>query len=239
MFGIATIQETYGFYKRGLPLSGLPLPFSTRQWEYPWCYLRLMDAGLGPGDRILDVGCAKNQFMVDLSQRDFLVKGLDLYSVNDPRNPNLGVDGFDRSLESETLSFCKGNMTNIPVMDNEFDAVYCLGVLDNADASTSLAGLAEMLRVLKPGRPLIITEKYIPEPIPALKGALKPCSRKMSYDFREHIRATGRSLADPTTVIPSDQEITEMRDKGRLLLNASEAVEDFYHFTAVGWVVNK
>jgi SAM-dependent methyltransferase len=239
MFGIATIQETYGFYRRGLPLSGLPIPFSTRQWEYPWCYLRLLDAGLRPGARILDVGCAKNQFMIDLSQKGFLVKGLDLYSVDDPRNPNPGFGGFDRSLESETLSFCKGNMANIPAMNDEFDAVYCLSVLEHADESTRLAGLTEMLRVLKPDHPLIITEDYIPEPIPAVKGVLKPCSRQMNYDFREHIKATGRPLADPTTVIPTDQEITEMRDKGKLLLNASVAVEDFYHFTAVGWVVNK
>jgi hypothetical protein len=112
-------------------------------------------------------------------------------------------------------------------------------VLEHADESTRLAGLTEMLRVLKPDHPLIITEDYSPEPIPAVKGVLKPCSRQMNYDFREHIKATGRPLADPTTVIPTDQEITEMRDKGKLLLNASVAVEDFYHFTAVGWVVNK
>ncbi len=56
MFGIATVKETVEFYEKRLPFSGIPLPFSTRQWEYPWCYSRFIDFGIGPGSRILDVG---------------------------------------------------------------------------------------------------------------------------------------------------------------------------------------
>jgi SAM-dependent methyltransferase len=239
MFGIATIKETVEFYKKELPLSGIPLPFSTRQWEYPWCYSRFLDFDIGPNCHILDVGCACNPFMLHLASQRFHVVGLDLYSVDDPHNPYPSFGGFNRSYENEYLEFCEANMDKMPLPDNSFDAVYCLSVLEHCDESTRLGGLWEMIRVLKSGCPLIITEDYIPKKIKPLNGILKECDRVMDYDFREHIAATGRSLADPNARIFTDDEITLMRDNGDLLLNCMVSPDEYYHFTAVGWVVSK
>ncbi len=96
-----------------------------------------------------------------------------------------------------------------------------------------------MLRVLKPGKPLIITEDYIPKKIEPVPGILEACNRIMDYDFREHIKSTGHPLADPNVYIPPDEEIAGMRDRGELLLNCAVAPNEYYHFTAIGWVVVK
>lgn len=239
MVGIATIRQTVEFLEKRLPLSGVPLPFSTRQWEYPWCYNQLMEFEVGPGSLVLDVGCACNPFMVELARLRYHVTGLDLYSVNDPRNPHPKFGGFDRALENEYLTFREGSMASIPFEDNKFDAVYCISVLEHCDEDTRRVGIREMLRVLKSGGPLIITEDYIPKPIERLPGILEACKRTMDYDFRDHIAATGRPLADPNTPIPSDDEIARMRNQGELLLNCVVAPNEYYHFTAVGFVVRK
>ncbi len=239
MFGIATVNETLAFRERGLPMSGIPLPFSTRQWEYPWCFLRLTDFGVGPSSRVMDVGCACNPFMVELARRRFYVTGVDLYAIDDPDNPHPQFGGFDRSYENEFLQFCQAGMDRIPLPADSFDAVYCLSVLEHCNEATRRAGLREMLRVLKPGRPLIITEDYIPWPIEPLPGVLHVCPRTMDYDFREHIACLGRPLADPAARIPTDDEIARMRDRGELLLNCVVVPAEYYHFTAVGWVVVK
>lgn len=239
MFGVATIHETIAFHERGLPLSGIPLPFSTRQWEYPWCWSRMQDFGVGPGGRVLDVGCACNPFMVELARRGLHVTGVDLYSTDDPANPHPQFGGFDRSYENEFLRFCQASMDRVPLPDASFDAVFCLSVLEHCDEAMRRGGLREMLRMLKPGRPLIITEDYIPGAIVPVPGVLHVCGRTMDYDFREHVACTGRPLADPSARIPTDAEIARMRDRGELLLNCAVAPGEYYHFTAVGWVVVK
>jgi SAM-dependent methyltransferase len=239
MFAIATVRETTFFHQQGLPMSGVPLPFSTRQWEYPWCYSRLTEFKVSSGQRVLDVGCACNPFTVDLSRRGFYVTGLDLFSVNDRRNPHPHFAGFDYSYESEFLKLCEGGMEAIPLPNNSFGAVYCLSVLEHCDEAVRRAGIREMLRVLKPGGPLIITEDYIPKAIGPLPGVLQVCSRVMDYDFRDHINSTQRPLADSSARIPSDGEIAAIRDRGELLLNCAVAPNEYYHFTAVGWVVVK
>lgn len=239
MFGIATIRETLDFLAQRLPMSGIPLPFSTRQWEYPWCFSRLVDFGVNPGSRIMDVGCACNPFVRELARRGYCMTGVDLYATDDPDNPHPDFGGFDRSYENAFLKFCKANMTSIPLPDGSFDAVYCLSVLEHCDEATRRAGLAEMLRLLKPGGPLIITEDYIPCSIEPVPGVLDICDRTMDYDFREHIACTRRPLADRHAKIPSDLELAGMRDRGELLLNCAVAPDEYYHFTAVGWVVTR
>lgn len=238
MFGIATIRETVEFFDASLPLSGIPVPFSTRQWEYPWCYSRLISLGLEPSNLVLDVGCGTNPFMIELAGRRVHVVGLDLYSDDDLRSPGPGW-GFNRKLENECLTFCEANMTNIPYPDDYFDAVYSVSLLEHCDESTRRAGLREMLRVLKPRGPLVVTEDYIPMPIKPVPGIMEACARTMDYDFREHIALTGRTLADPSVKIPSDMEIAQMRDRGELLLNCVVAPREYYHFTSVGFVVLK
>lgn len=240
MFGIATVKETGDFYQKRLPFSGVPVSFSTRQWEYPWTYQMFQKFSIKPGMRLLDVGCACNPFMTALGDLGFYITGLDEYSSDNPKNPYPQFGGFDRKLANKYLSFCEANMCSIPLPDNYFDCVYCISVLEHLDEQTRLQSIQEMIRVLKPGRPLIITEDYIPLPIQRpLPGIIEPCKRMMDYNFRKHIASAGIPLVDPSVNIPTDEEIALMRDRGELLLTCTVAPSEHYHFTSVGFVFQK
>jgi SAM-dependent methyltransferase len=100
----------------------------------------------------------------------------------------------------------------------------------------------EMLRVVRPGGLLTITMDYIPSPIKtsnSLSGVLQPCRRKMDYDFRNVVAVAQERLADRNVHIPSDEEVSQMRDEGLLLLCATVAPREFYHFTSVGFAFIK
>jgi SAM-dependent methyltransferase len=106
--------------------------------------------GLGPGDRVLDVGCAKG----------FLVK--DLMTVC----PGLEVYGLDLSqyalahAEPETRGrLVLGTADRLPFAGGSFDAVLCINVVHNLDRERCIAALREIER-LAPGRGYVRVDAY-------------------------------------------------------------------------------
>jgi ubiquinone/menaquinone biosynthesis C-methylase UbiE len=106
--------------------------------------------GLKPGDRVLDIGCAKG----------FLVK--DLLSAC----PGLEVFGVDVS--HYALMHCEpevvgrlhlGNATDLPFPDRSFQAAISLNTIHNLEREDCIQALREMER-LAPGRGFVQVDSY-------------------------------------------------------------------------------
>jgi SAM-dependent methyltransferase len=106
--------------------------------------------GLEPGDRVLDVGCAKG----------FLVK--DLMAAC----PGLQVYGLDVShyalthAEAETAGrLVLGTADRLPFADGSFQAVLCINVVHNLERDRCMGALREIER-LAPGRGYVRVDAY-------------------------------------------------------------------------------
>ena len=106
--------------------------------------------GLKPGDRVLDIGCAKG----------FLVKDLMLAC------PGLEVYGLD--ISEYALMHCEdevvgrlhlGSATRLPFPDRSFDAVISINTIHNLEAESVVVALQEIER-LAPGRAFIQVDAY-------------------------------------------------------------------------------
>ncbi len=106
--------------------------------------------GLKPGDRILDVGCAKG----------FLVK--DLLKVCP------GLEAFGLDISEYALMKCEpevvgrlhlGNATKLPFPDNSFQAVISLNTVHNLERPALIKALQEIER-LAPGRGFVQVDSY-------------------------------------------------------------------------------
>lgn len=122
--------------------------------KYPWVpstvpdcdYLeRVLD--LGPGNRLLDVGCGVGRHVVELARRGYRMTGIDvsrgLLKVGERLASEAGVDVQLRHLDARTLDY-----------DSEFDAAYslCEGAFSLVPSDEeNLAILEGMRRAVKPG----------------------------------------------------------------------------------------
>ena len=109
---------------------------------------------VGHGDRILDIGCGGGQHAVQLAgQRpDLRIVGLDL-SAEFVRRARQRASAADVGARVE---FVKGNALDLPFEDGEFDHVYSIGSIKHWPEMEQ--GLAECVRVLKPGGRLLVGE---------------------------------------------------------------------------------
>jgi ubiquinone/menaquinone biosynthesis C-methylase UbiE len=106
--------------------------------------------GLKPGDRVLDIGCAKG----------FLVK--DLLSVCP------GLEAFGLDISEYALMKCEpevvgrlhlGDATKLPFPDNSFAAVISLNTVHNLERGELITALKEIERVA-PGRGFVQVDSY-------------------------------------------------------------------------------
>jgi len=104
---------------------------------------------LRPGDRVLDVGCAKG----------FLVK--DLLA--------LGIDAFGLDISNYALMHCEpevigrlhlGSANSLPFPDGSFAAVVSINTIHNLPRDLCLAALASMER-LAPGKGFVAVDSYL------------------------------------------------------------------------------
>src|SRR5207248_9125424 len=117
---------------------------------------------LKPGDRVLDVGCAKG----------FLVK--DLLKVCP------GVEAFGLDISDYALMHCEpevvgrlhlGNCLRLPFPDNSFAAVLAINTVHNLERPECIAAVREIER-LAPGRGYIQVDSY---PTPEVKELFLSC----------------------------------------------------------------
>lgn len=97
--------------------------------------------GLKPGDRVLDVGCAKG-FLV----KDLVAEGIDCY----------GMDVSDYALkhcEPEIVGRLQiGSAESLPFPDQSFDVVIAINCLHNLRKPELISALQEMQRVARKGK---------------------------------------------------------------------------------------
>jgi ubiquinone/menaquinone biosynthesis C-methylase UbiE len=105
---------------------------------------------LKPGDRILDVGCAKGFLVKDLLKA---CPGLEVY----------GLDISEYALmkcEPEVVGRLHlGNATKLPFPNNSFSAVISLNTVHNLERSELITALREIER-LAPGRGFVQVDSY-------------------------------------------------------------------------------
>jgi demethylmenaquinone methyltransferase/2-methoxy-6-polyprenyl-1,4-benzoquinol methylase len=124
---------------------------------------RLMTAGLdggwrraaaravvGPGDRVLDVGCGTGDLAI---------------AARDAGGRVTGIDFAERMLErarrkAPDIDWVEGDALALPFADAEFDAVVTAFTLRNLEAIED--GLGEMRRVLRPGGRLAVLDATRP-----------------------------------------------------------------------------
>ncbi|MBY0430654.1 MAG: class I SAM-dependent methyltransferase [Rhodospirillales bacterium] len=110
--------------------------------------------GLKPGDRVLDIGCAKG----------FLVKDLMLACP--------GLEAFGLDISSYALMNCEpevvgrlhsGSAESLPFPDGSFDCVLSLNTLHNLDRPVLIQALREIERVARGGRFVQVDSYHTPE----------------------------------------------------------------------------
>lgn len=106
------------------------------------------------GSRILDVGCGGGQHAVEVARKrsDLQLTALDLSSVFLSRAGKLAK----KAGVHERVRLVHGDAVDLPFPDEAFDHVYSTGSIKHW--SDQRRGLAECLRVLKPGGQLLVME---------------------------------------------------------------------------------
>jgi len=117
----------------------------TRCWELPWALAFL-------GDRpqhILNVGEIYDPFSLLLGDLGHFVTVAGRYSRL--------LDDINRRFAKRGIRYGEHDMTNLPFPDREFDIVFCCCYSQYSREDYMRKMIGELLRVVKPGNPCIIT----------------------------------------------------------------------------------
>ena len=116
----------------------------SKQWEYPWA---LENAGLGLDSRVLDVGCGASILPMYLDRLGHRVVACDI--------------DLDWDLVGQTpLPYLKADLTHLPFENAQFEAVFCISVIEHLAREQMTAALCELGRVLRTGGRLLLTTDF-------------------------------------------------------------------------------
>jgi SAM-dependent methyltransferase len=106
--------------------------------------------GLRPGDRVLDVGCAKGFLVKDLMA---LCPGLEAYGLD------LSQYALTHAEPEASGRLVLGTADRLPFAGESFQAVLCINVIHNLERDRCIAALREIER-LAPGRGYVRVDAY-------------------------------------------------------------------------------
>jgi SAM-dependent methyltransferase len=118
----------------------------SKRWEYPWALER---AALTKGSRVLDAGCGASIFPIYLAAQGYRVTAADL-------KPPVRLD----RLHGLSVDYVAGDLTNLPLADEAFNAVFCISAIEHLPVERMLAATKELRRVLRTGGRLLVTTDY-------------------------------------------------------------------------------
>lgn len=108
----------------------------------------LSEAGLLPGDRVLDLGCGSGthfEWISRLIGPQGTIVGLD----PDEENLQIARNRVAGTPYQQQVELVHGALGNLPFDDGEFDAVWCAGTLQYV--ADPVGAIREMVRVVRPG----------------------------------------------------------------------------------------
>jgi ubiquinone/menaquinone biosynthesis C-methylase UbiE len=139
-------------------LNEKPPYYASRSWEFPFA---IITGELHPGMKVADVGCGNTPFTGYLAEAvgNKNVTGYDPDYIEDDSTESHSHFGAKRSyIDKIGINFYKEGITKMSAPDEYFDRVFCISVLEHIDdIEIKQKGIAEMVRILKPGGKLILT----------------------------------------------------------------------------------
>jgi cyclopropane fatty-acyl-phospholipid synthase-like methyltransferase len=106
--------------------------------------------GLKPGDRVLDVGCAKGFLVKDLAD---VCPGLDVFGID------ISQYALAHAHKDAGGRLVRGSCDALPFGDGRFDAVICINTIHNLKPDRCAVAIGEIQRVSK-GRGFIQVDAY-------------------------------------------------------------------------------
>jgi len=151
-----------------------------KKWD--WDRYIVAEQLIGPGDRILDIGCGDGFLLIKLASKFKELYGMDVASSR-LREAEAKVKEL-YPFEASKFKFVEGNADNpLPFPNNFFDAITCIAVMEHVYDIFSL--VKEMHRVLKPGG-YVVAEipniAYLKHRISLLLGKLPTTSSPYNWE---------------------------------------------------------
>lgn len=125
-----------------------------RAIEYPWTLKQL--SYIKRDSLVCDTGCSESLFSHELIARGYRVVGVDIHKY---------------PFKNEKMELILGNLMNLPISTNAFDAIVCISTIEHIglpshgqkdlDEFGDMKTMNEFHRILKPSGILIITTPYI------------------------------------------------------------------------------
>ena len=171
-----------------------------------WRRVAASAAGVGPGDRVVDVATGTGALAAELARRGADVLALD-FSWNMVAT---GAARLGTVARAGALHWCNGDGTRLPLADASVDAVtIAFGLRNLPDPA---AGLAEFARVTRPGGRLVVLEFSTPTWTPFrtlynryLLGAIPQLAQLVTSD-----PAAYRYLAESIQAWPDQESLAHV-----------------------------
>jgi ubiquinone/menaquinone biosynthesis C-methylase UbiE len=108
-------------------------------------------AGVGPGDRVVDVGCGPGRFLREAAER-----GAEVVGVDPSRRMRRMAERFTARLRPK-VTVLDGSAERLPLEDRSATVAWAVASVHHWDDVD--AGLAELHRVLAPGGRVLLAER--------------------------------------------------------------------------------
>ena len=127
----------------------------TREWEYPYV---ILNSNPKAGDKVLDLGGGASPLPLHLADLGCDVEVIDIDSLDNNYDANFGrLWGFVPQFERENLHYIKDDFTKREFLQEYYDKVYCIGVLEHLTQDDADYTKALIPKLLKPNGIAVIT----------------------------------------------------------------------------------